>query len=117
MKKYSLMDVTMNESQLQKVYNYPIYPRDSKIFSDKGFTNIDYGCMGGTHWTCFIVKDNKSFYFDSFGGQPDEVLLKQVPKPIIYHSCKFQDKNSKICGSYCLYFLYLIERMYYYDAI
>ena len=26
----------MNESQLQKFYNYPLYPRDSKIFSDKG---------------------------------------------------------------------------------
>ena len=26
MKKYNLKDDTMNESQLQRVYNYPIYP-------------------------------------------------------------------------------------------
>ena len=55
MKKYNLKNDTMNESQLQKVYNYYIYPRDSKINSDKGFVNIDNGSQGGTHWTCFMV--------------------------------------------------------------
>ena len=59
MKKYILKNNTMNESELQRVYNYPIYPRDSKIFSDRGFVIIDNGSQGGTHSTCFIVKDNK----------------------------------------------------------
>ena len=117
MKNYKLKNDTMNESQLQQVYNYPIYPRDSKIYSDKGFVNIDNGSQGGSHWTCFIVKDNKSFYFDSFGCQPDKYLLFQLSKPIIYHNYKIQDINSKLCGSYCLYFFYLIERKNYYDAI
>ena len=107
----------MNESQLQKVYNYHVYPKTSKIHSDKGFVNIDDGRLGGTHWTCFILKDNKSFYFDSFGGAPDNFLLNQFPKPILNHNYKIQDITSKFCGSYCLYFLYLIERMNYYDAI
>ena len=31
-KKYKLNDDTLNESQLQRVYNYPIYPRGSKIY-------------------------------------------------------------------------------------
>ena len=117
MKKYNLKNDTMNESQLQKVYNHPLYPRDSKIYSDKGFVNIDNGRMGGTHWTCFIIKDNRSYYFDSFGVQPDKFLLDQLAKPIIYHNYKIQDINSFLCGSYCLYFFYLIERMNYYDAI
>ena len=117
MKKYNLEDDTMNESQLQKIYNYPIYPRDSKIYSDKGLVNIDDGRLGGSHWTCFIRKDNKSYYFDSFGGQPDKFLLKQLPKPIIYHNYKIQDINCRLCGSYCLYFFYLIDRMNYYDTI
>ena len=115
--KYNLKNDTMNESQLQRIYNYPIYPRDSKICSDKGFVNRDDGRLNGTQWTCIIVKDKKSFYFDSFGGQPDKFLLKQLPKPIIYHNYKIQDINSQLCGSYCLYFFYLIERMNYYDAI
>ena len=117
MKKYILKNNTKNESQLQRVYNYPIYPRDSKIYSDKGFVNIDNGSQGGTHWTRFIVKDNKSYFFDSFGGQPDKFLLNQLPTPIIYHNYKIQDIKSKLCGSHCLYFFYLIERMKYYDTI
>ena len=92
-------------------------PEIQKFFSDKGFVNTDNGSQGGTHWTCFIVEDNKSYYFDPFGGQPDEFFLKQLPKPIIYHNYKTQDINSKLCGSYCLYFFYLIERMNYYDTI
>ena len=107
----------MNESQLQKINNYPIYPRDSKICSDRGFVNIDDGSQGGTHWSCFIIKDNKSFYFESFGGAPDKFLLDQLPKSIIYHKFKIQDISSKLCGSYCLYFFYLTERMNYYDTI
>ena len=107
----------MNESQLQKIYNYKIYPRDSKTISDRGFVKIHNGSQGGTHWTCFIVKDKKSFYFDSFGVQPDKFLLNQLKKPIIYHNYKIQAMNSKLCGRYCLYFFYLIERMNYYDAI
>ena len=51
MKKYNLKNDTMNESQLQKIYKYPIYPRDSKILSDKGFVKTDNGSMGGSHWT------------------------------------------------------------------
>ena len=60
--------------------------------------------MVGSHWTAFYVKNNKSFYFDNFGGQPDKFLLNQLPKPIINHNYKIQDIYSKLCGSYCLYF-------------
>ena len=59
--------------------------------------------QGGTHWVCFIIKDNKSYYFDSFGGNPDKFLLKQLPKPIIYHNFKIQHINSNLCGSVIVY--------------
>ena len=42
MKNCKLKNDTMNESQKQKTYNYPIDPKDSKVYSDKGFVNIDY---------------------------------------------------------------------------
>ena len=116
-KKYKLKNDTMNQSELQKNYIYSIYPRDSKIYSDKRFINIDNGSQGGTHWTCFIVKDNKSYYFDSFGGAPDKFLHIQLSKPKLYHNYKIQDISSKLSGSYCLYFFYSSERMKYYDAI
>ena len=117
MNKYNLKNDTMNGSDLQRVYNYNIHPRDSKFFSDKGFVNIDNGSQGGSHWTCFYNKDNKSYYFDSFGSQPDKFLLNQLPKPLMYHVYKIQDINCQLYGSHCLYFFYLIERMIYYDAI
>ena len=117
MKKYQLKDDTMNESQLQKIYIYPIHPRHSKMYSNKGFLNTDKRSQGDNHWVCFIVKDNFSYYFHSFGVQPDKFLLQQLSKPITYHNCTIQDINSKLCGSYSLYFFYLIERMNYYDAV
>ena len=104
---------TLNEFHLPEIYNYKIYPRDSKYCSDKVFVNIDNGSMGGTHWGCFIMKDNKSFYFESFGGQPDKFSLNQLPKPIKYRNYKIHDVTSRLCGSYCLYFFYLIERRSY----
>ena len=115
--KIKLKRNTMNESDLQRVYNYDIYPRDSKIHSDKRFVDIEDGSQGGTHWTAFEINGNKSFYTDSFGTGTDKFLLNQIAKPIIYHNYKKQDINSKICGSYCLYFFDLIERMSYYDTI
>ena len=111
MKKYVLGNVTMKESELQKVYYYHINPRYSKIFSDRGFVIIVNGSMGGTHWTCFIIKDNTSYYFDAFGGAPDKFLLDQMPKSKTFGNYKTQDINSKFCGPYCFYFFYLIERM------
>ena len=51
----------MNESQLQKNYNLPIDPGYSKIYSGKGFVNIDDGRMGGTHWCACYVKKKQIF--------------------------------------------------------
>ena len=88
MKKYNSKNDTMNESEVKRNYIYPIYPRDSKIITDKGFINLDDGRMRATHWTCFTVKGTKSYYFDSCGGQPDKYLLNQLSKQIIYHNYK-----------------------------
>ena len=74
MKKNNLKNETMKESDLKRVYNYKIYPRDSKITTKKGFVNIDNGEQGGTHWTCFLINKDGSFYFDSFGVSPDKVF-------------------------------------------
>ena len=80
-----------------------------ETFSDKGFTIVDNLKRGGTYWTVFYVRTNKPFYFDSFDGQLDKFLFTQLPKPIIYIYYKEQDMNSRLCGSYWLYFLYLIK--------
>ena len=70
-----------------------------------------------SHWTSFIVKYNKSYHFDSFGGKPGKFLVNQLPKPTIYRNYKIQDIISQLCGSNCLYLFYLIERMNSYDTL
>jgi len=35
MKKYNLKNDTMNERQLQKIYNYPIYPKVQNYIQTK----------------------------------------------------------------------------------
>ena len=72
----------MIETGLQRVYNYRKHPRVSKNMLLKWFVIIDNGSMGGTHWNCFYIKYNKSYYFDRFGGQPGKLLPDQLPKPI-----------------------------------
>ena len=43
MTKHFWKNDIMHEFELQTIYKLPIYPRDSKIYSDKGFGNIDNG--------------------------------------------------------------------------
>ena len=38
----------MTESELERVFNYSKFPRDSKKCSDRRFLKIDNGSMGGT---------------------------------------------------------------------
>ena len=91
---------------------YPLNSRNSKIFSDIGFVNIDnrpQGVTRDTHRTCFIVKDNKSLYFDSLGGQPDNFLINQLPKAIIYQSIKFKFNILNYVHHYLCFFYFLLK--------
>ena len=73
--------------------------------------------MGGSHWCAFYVKNKKkTFYFDSFGRQPDKSLLNQLTESLKNHNYKIHDTNSRLCGSYCLYSFFLTERMNYYKT-
>ena len=97
------------------IYNFSIFPRTLTINTNEGLVNIDIGEQCGTHWTFSYMEDN-NFFFDSFGGLPDKFLLIRKPKPTTYHSYQIQDINIRLSATYLLYFFYLIERMYGYDA-
>ena len=60
MRKNKLKNDTMKRSYLERIDNYPKDPGYSKIYSDEECLNIDIGERGATHWTCLLVKDNKS---------------------------------------------------------
>ena len=52
---YTIKDDTMNESLLQKTSSYPIYLRDSKIYSNRVFISKDDGSQNVTLWL-FLYK-------------------------------------------------------------
>ena len=59
-----------------------------------------------------IQKILKSCFFDSFGGCPEKRLIQQIPKSITFDKYKIQDKDTRICCTYCLYFFDLIEKWF-----
>ena len=67
---------------------------------------------GGSHWVAYRNVDNHVCeYFDSFGLiMPSEiqVYLQTSGEKIVYSSDEIQERNSVLCGYWCLY--YLLER-------
>ena len=66
----------------------------------------------GTHWVCYRnLDENMTEYFDSFGLiMPHEIrhYLLTSGKKVIYSQDEIQNRNTVLCGYWCLY--YLIER-------
>ena len=78
-----------------------------------GIINLDSQIGPGTHWVCYRNIDKYCEYFDSFGlPMPEEVLtyLSTGGKQIIYSRDEIQERNSVLCGYWCLYFLYERQR-------
>ena len=92
-----------------------IYSRD--VLPDKikrnevGIINLDSQIGPGTHWVAYRNSKNGSEYFDSFGlVMPNEVMkyLMVSGKQIFYSGDEIQERDSVLCGYWCLY--YLLER-------
>ena len=67
LKKFNLKNGIMNEFEIRRIHKYPL---TSHIKSDQGIVNIDDDSMAGSHWTCFIVKDNKSYFLTASEAVP-----------------------------------------------
>jgi len=70
-----------------------------------GVLNLDDSLGNGTHWTTWYRKNNKNFYFDSYGIQPPRELQKYLNGTILYSTEKIQPKGEVFCGHLCLYVL------------
>lgn len=68
--------------------------------------NLDDSESSGTHWTCYMKKDNYVIYFDSFGEAPPPLELRKylnMPEGIFYNHARYQDyEDPPICGHLCL---------------
>ena len=76
-----------------------------------GIINLDSKIGHGTHWVAYRNVDSTCEYFDSFGLiMPNEVMkyLLTSGKRIFYSGDEIQERDSVLCGYWCLY--YLLER-------
>ena len=92
-----------------------IYNRDNlppKITKECGIINLDTKLGPGTHWVAYSSIDNFYEYFDPFGLIfPNEVIKyfhTGPERPIFYSMDEIQNRDSVLCGYWCLY--YLLER-------
>ena len=92
-----------------------IYSRDALPDRTKrnevGIINLDSQIGPGTHWVAYRNSKNGAEYFDSFGLiMPNEVMkyLRTSGKQIFYSGDEIQERDSVLCGYWCLY--YLTER-------
>ena len=96
-----------------------IYSRDQlpkKIRKECGIINLDDIQGPGTHWVCYRNLDSVLGkpvveYFDPFGLiMPNEALkyFNTSGKRIVYSIDEIQNRNTVLCGYWCLY--YLLER-------
>ena len=93
-----------------------IYSRDrlpKKIRKECGIINLDDMTGPGTHWVCYRNIDNVVEYFDPFGLiMPNEALeyFNTSGKRIVYSMDEIQNRNTVLCGYWCLYYLFERQR-------
>ena len=89
-----------------------VYSRDAlptKIRRECGIINLDSQIRSGTHWVAYRnIDDFACEYFDSFGlSMPTYVqkYLSTSGKTVLISGDEIQDRDSVLCGYWCLYFL------------
>ena len=96
-----------------------IYSRDGlpkKIKKECGIINLDDIQGPGTHCVCFRSINNVVEYFDPFGLiMPNEALkyfntASPSGKQKVYSIDEIQNRNTVLCGYWCLYYLYERQR-------
>ena len=70
----------------------------------------------GSHWIAIYIKrGGKGYYFDSFGLPPlqadiQQFLARTCPKGYKCNTQTLQHYSSRVCGVYCIDFLFLLSR-------
>ena len=113
MKEYELQNRATKGSKLVEVANklklkdFNIYIRTDNLTSKQGIINLTDNYSKGTHFIAFY--ENK--YFDSFCVQPPKIISNQLGDvcECYISSHPIQNINEQNCGSYCLYFLDLMQ--------
>ena len=75
-----------------------------------GILNLDSAPGRGTHWVAWYKNNEDKIYFDSFGVQPPEELIRYLSSPIFYNTERIQPSGQVVCGHLCLFVLSRLSR-------
>ena len=70
-----------------------------------GIVNLDKIGGPGTHWVAWYKNGKNKTYFDSYGIQPPEEVIKYLGKGISYNTYQLQPRGEVFCGHLCLHVL------------
>lgn len=94
-------------SKLQKGFGYIVNLENS--------VDSNGNQLPGTHWVSVFCSPTMGFYFDAFGFPAPiqiENSLKNTyhGKPYYMNSTEIQSIRTSICGYYCIYFIWYMDR-------
>lgn len=77
--------------------------------------NLENTGKGGSHWVAFYndVESKSIFYMDSYGEICNTIPNKHIIKKnlnLYFNKKQFQAINSIMCGWFCIYFLYIMNK-------
>lgn len=75
--------------------------------NESAILNLNTSNKPGSHWVCYLKRNNQVNYFDSFGNLKPPLELVQYLKncTIFYNHDRYQHLSYD-CGHQCLLFLY-----------
>ncbi len=71
--------------------------------------NLDKSDEEGSHWVALYIKNRRTVnYFDSLGADPPFEIAKYLSRfeKLFRNTVCIQSDSSKVCGQYCIYFIY-----------
>ena len=110
----SNFDIIRIVKQLKLKYFRDVYMRDSlpkNIRTNEcGIVNIEPESEQGSHWCCYYKKGSKKYYFDSYGLDPTNEMLKylkqnNIKSEVVMSTFEIQKFGTVICGQICIYVL------------
>ena len=67
-----------------------------------GVLNLNLSNEPGSHWVCWFKRNNKKYYFNSFGLPPPKELIDYLGSPILHSTFQLQGLKDQNCGKWCL---------------
>ena len=98
LKRYS------NDSNFKIMSLHQLPAEKSFINGQFYILNLDGLAGDGSHFVLLYRKDDKYYYFDSFGVPPGKIVRDFCAGlPLVYQNAAIQMISSNRCGAYCMY--------------